>query len=169
MRHAALTFILCLALASPGLSQEDKKTDDLKPTDPDTGESTVQERTLGLLPNPFERKGVKFAITYIGEVLGNTSGGLKRGSVYEDRINFAADVDFEKLIGLKQLTFHANVFQIDGGGLSRGALHNFMVVSGIEAIPTSRLYEIWFEQKFGSHLALRAGQLAADYEFMTAK
>jgi porin len=169
MRHAALTFILCLVLAGPGLAQEDKKTDDLKPTDPDTGESTVQERTLRLLPNPFERNGVKFALTYIGEVLGNTSGGLKRGSVYEDRINFAADVDFEKLIGLKQLTFHANVFQIDGGGLSRGALYNFMVVSGIEAIPTTRLYEIWFEQKFGSHLALRAGQLAADYEFMTAK
>src|SRR3982751_4303710 len=105
MRHGALILILYLVLAGPGFAQEDKKTDDLKPTDPDTGESTVEERTLGLLPNPFERNGVKFAITYIGEVLGNTSGGLKRGSVYEDRINFAADVDFEKLIGLKQLTF----------------------------------------------------------------
>jgi porin len=169
MRRAVLTLATCLLAASPGFAQEDKKTDDLKPTDPDTGESTVEERTLGLLPNPWEKKGVKFAVTYIGEVLGNSSGGLKRGSVYEDRINFAADIDFEKLTGLKQLTFHANVFQIDGGGLSRGALYNYMVVSGIEAIPTTRLYEIWFEQKWGSHLALRAGQLAADYEFMTAK
>lgn len=50
-----------------------------------------------------------------------------------------------------------------------GALYNYMVMSGIEAIPTTRLYEIWFEQKWGTHLALRAGQLAADYEFMTAK
>ena len=94
----------------------------LKPADPDTGESTVEETTLGLLPNPFEKQGVKFAITYIGEVLGNPNGGLKAGSVYEDRINFAADVDFEKLVGLKQLAFHANIFQIDGGGLCRGAL-----------------------------------------------
>src|SRR6202012_3488375 len=107
--------------------------------------------------------------TYIGEGLGNPTGGAKQGTVYEDRINFAADVDFEKLIGLKQLTFHANVFQIDGGGLSRGALLNFLVVSGIEALPTTRLYEIWFEQKWGTTLALRAGQLAADTEFMTAK
>jgi carbohydrate-selective porin OprB len=97
------------------------------------------------------------------------AGGAKEGAAYEDRINFAADVDFEKLIGLKQLTFHANVFQIDGGGLSRGALLNFLVVSGIEALPTTRLYEIWFEQKWGTKIALRAGQLAADTEFMTAK
>lgn len=102
-------------------------------------------------------------------MLGNPSGGLKAGSVYEDRINIAVDIDFEKLIGLKQLAFHVNVFQIAGGGLSRGALYDFLVVSGIEAIPTTRLYEIAFEKKWGDKLALRMGQQAADTEFMTAK
>jgi porin len=169
MRTIILTLGLWLLLTGAGLAQEDKKTDDLKPADPDTGESTVKETTLGLLPNPFESKGVKFAVTYIGEVLGNPSGGLKRGAVYEDRVNFAADIDFEKLIGIDQLTFHMNVFQIDGGGLSRGSLYDFMVVSGIEAIPTTRLYEMWFEKKWSNMFALRAGQLAADTEFMTAK
>jgi porin len=169
MRHWLIALTMVLISSGVAFAQEDKKTDDLKPADPDTGESTVEEATLGLLPNPFEKKGVKVAVTYIGEVLGNPTGGAKRGATYEDRINFAADADFEKLIGLKQLTFHANVFQIDGGGLSRGALLNFLVVSGIEALPTTRLYEIWFEQKWGTKLALRAGQLAADTEFMTAK
>jgi porin len=169
MRLWQITLAVLLFLSNAAFAQQDKKTDDLKPADPDTGESTVEESTLGLLPNPFEEKGIKFAVTYIGEVLGNPSGGAKAGSTYEDRINFAADIDFEKLIGLKQLTFHANIFQIDGGGLSRGALLNFLVVSGIEALPTTRLYEIWFEQKWGTKLALRAGQLAADTEFMTAK
>jgi porin len=169
MRCWLAALLMLLTLSGTAFAQEDKKTDDLKPADPDTGESTVEEETLGLLPNAFDKKGVKFAVTYIGEVLGNPTGGAKRGAAYEDRINFAADVDFEKLIGLKQLTFHANVFQIDGGGLSRGALLNFLVVSGIEALPTTRLYEIWFEQKWGTKLALRAGQLAADTEFMTAK
>ena len=65
--------------AGSAAAQEDKKTDDLKPADPDTGESTVEETTLGLLPNPLERWGVKFAATYIGEGLGNPSGGLKQG------------------------------------------------------------------------------------------
>ncbi|WP_246801184.1 carbohydrate porin [Bradyrhizobium genosp. L] len=161
--------VALVLLCGPGLAQEDKKTDDLKPADPDTGESTVEEATLGLLPNPFGKQGIKFAVTYIGEVLGNPVGGAKQSAVYEDRINFAVDVDFEKLIGLKQLAFHANVFQIDGGGLSRGALFNDLDVSGIEALPTTRLYEVWIEKKWGDKIALRAGQLAADTEFMTSK
>src|SRR5579885_1329680 len=115
MRLWLIALTMVLISSGVALAQQDKKTDDLKPADPDTGESTVEEETLGLLPNPFDRKGVKFAVTYIGEVLGNPTGGAKRGAAYEDRINFAADADFEKLIGLKQLTFHANVFQIDGG------------------------------------------------------
>src|SRR3954453_8189748 len=92
-----------LLSATAAFAQQDKKPDDLKPADPDTGESTVEEKTLGLLPNPFEKQGVKFAVTYIGEVLGNPSGGIKRAAVYEDRINFAVDADLEKLLGLKQL------------------------------------------------------------------
>ena len=169
MRRLLFTLLL-LAASTAALAQEqDNKTDDLKPADHDTGESTVEESTLGLLPNPFEKQGVKFAVTYIGEALGNVSGGIKRSAIYEDRINFAVDVDFEKLTGLKQFTFHANVFQIDGGGLSRGTLLNYMVVSGIEALPTTRLYEIWFEKKWANMFALRAGQLAADTEFMNSK
>jgi porin len=168
MRFWLLALVVVI-LSGSAFAQEDKKTDDLKPADPDTGESTVEEATLGLLPNPFEKRGVKFAVTYIGEGLGSPTGGARQGAAFEDRINFAVDVDFEKLIGLKQFAFHANVFQIDGGGLSRGHLLNFLVVSGIEALPTTRLYEIWFEQKWGTKLALRAGQLAADTEFMTAK
>jgi porin len=167
--RAWMILVALVLLGGPGHAQEDKKTDDLKPADPDTGESTVQEATLGLLPNPFEKQGIKFAVTYIGELLGNPVGGAKQSAIYEDRINFAVDVDFEKLTGLKQVTFHANIFQIDGGGLSRGALLNYLDVSGIEALPTTRLYEIWFEKKWGDKVALRAGQLAADTEFMTSK
>src|ERR1700712_989591 len=166
--HRWLTALIILLLSGAVMAQEDKKADDLKPADPDTGESTVQETTLGLLPNPFERWGIKFAATYIGEGIGNATGGLKQSAIYEGRLNFAVDADFEKLVGLRQLTFHANIFQIHGGGLSRGAVFNFMDVSAIEALPSTRLYEVWFEQKWGK-LALRGGQLAADTEFMTAK
>ena len=170
MRAWLLALTLATAFVGSASAQEDKKTDDLKPSDPDTGESTVQESTLGLLPNPFDKNGIKFAVTYIGEALGNPSGGAKQSAVYEDRINFAMDVDLQKMAGLNGLTFHANVFRIDGGGLSRGSLLNFLDVSGIEALPTTRLYEVWFEKKWNDDkIALRAGQLAADSEFATSK
>src|SRR5882757_759993 len=147
-----------------------QETNEDQPADPDTGESTVAERTLGLLPNPYERLGIKFAATYIGEVLGNATGGLQQSGTFEGRLNLAVDVDFDKLAGWKGLTAHANVFGIHGNGLSRFNLQNFFVVSGIEALPTVRLYEAYFEQKFfHDKWSVRAGQLAADSEFIASK
>ena len=163
MRQLLFLLVLLTGLSGSAWAQEDKKTDDLKPADPDTGESTVEETTLGLLPNPFEKQGIKFAITYIGELIGNPTGGQKQSAVYEDRINFAVDADLEKLFGAKQLTFHANIFQIDGGGLSRGDLLNYMVVSGIEALPTTRLYEIWLRAKMGDQTCAEGGPARRRY------
>ena len=79
MRSWFLALVVVAAWCGPAVAQEDKKTDDDKPADPDTGESTVQEKTLGMLPNPLQQYGIKFAATYIGETLGNVSGGIKRG------------------------------------------------------------------------------------------
>ncbi|TYL70339.1 carbohydrate porin [Bradyrhizobium cytisi] len=167
---ASALFILGLLVANNALAQEDKKTDEDKPADPDTGESTIEEKTLGLLPNPLQKYGVKFAATYIGEVLGNASGGLKQGLVYEGRLNLAVDVDLKKLVGIDKLTFHANMFQIHGDGLSRSNLQNFFVVSGIEALPSTRLYEAYFEKQWGAKkVSLKFGQLAADSEFFNTK
>src|ERR1700759_1963050 len=105
MRELLLVLVLLGAWSGAALAQEDKKTDDLKPSDPDTGESTVEEKTLGLLPNPFEKNGIKFAATYIGEVLGNPTGGAKQSAIYEDRINLALDADLQKLFGQNGLAF----------------------------------------------------------------
>ena len=57
IRHlCSLTLIAaCLMAAGNVFAQEDKKTDDDKPADPDTGESTGEEKTLGLLPNPLQK------------------------------------------------------------------------------------------------------------------
>src|SRR5689334_21701552 len=127
LRGLALAVLVAgLLEGSRAFAQEDKKTDDDKPADPDTGESTVEEKTLDLLPNPFQKYGIKFAATYIGETLGSVSGGLKQGAIYEGRLNLAVDVDLQKLVGIDKLTFHANMFQIHGVGLSRNYLENFL-------------------------------------------
>src|SRR3954451_25444750 len=100
-----------IGLAMPAFAQESNED---QPSDPDTGESTVAERTLGVLPNLYERLGIKFAATYIGEVLGNPTGGIQQGGTFEGRLNLAVDIDFDKLAGWKGLTAHANVFAIHG-------------------------------------------------------
>src|SRR3954469_18765972 len=169
-RPTAVWIWACVLLCASSLSAVAQESNEDQPSDPDTGESTVAERTLGLLPNPYERLGIKFAVTYIGEVLGNASGGLKQGATFEGRLNLAVDLDFDKLAGWKGLTAHANIFAIHGDGLSRSNLNNFFVVSGIEALPTVRLYEAYIEQKFFNDTwSIRAGQLAADSEFIASK
>jgi len=85
----------------------------------------LTKRPTGILPNPWTKYGVKFAATYIGEVLGNVSDGLKQGAIYEGCLNLALDLDLQKLLGLHQLALHANMFRIHGDGLSRENLQNF--------------------------------------------
>jgi porin len=119
---------------------------------------------------PVPKYGIKFAATYIGETLENVSGGLKQRAIYEGRLNLAVDVDLQKLAGIDKLTFHANMFQIHGEGLSRNYLDNLFVISGIEALPSTRLYEAYFEKQWGDKkVSLKFGQLAADSEFFNTK
>ncbi|MGM4915880.1 carbohydrate porin [Tardiphaga sp. 813_E8_N1_3] len=129
-------------------------------------------RDSGLKPinDRLAEWGVALSATYIGEALGNASGGIRRGAVYEGRFDFGVDVDLDKAVGWSGATFHANVYQIHGPGLSRDYIGNLMLVSGIEALPATRLYEFWIEQAlFGGKLLVKVGQQPSDLEFIDSK
>lgn len=114
--------------------------------------------------------GVALSATYIGEALGNASGGVRRGAVYEGRLDVGADVDLQKLVGWNGAVLHANFYQIHGNGLSRDYIGNLMLVSGIEALPATRLYEFWIEQSlFDGRLLVKVGQQPSDIEFIDSK
>ena len=111
--------------------------------------------------------GYQFSLIYIGEGLANISGGMRTGAIYTGRLDLGATIDLEKVAGWTGATFHANMFQIHGDGLSRSYIGNLMLVSGVEALPATRLYEFWVEQKLlGGKLAVRVGQQASDIEFI---
>lgn len=112
------------------------------------------------------KKGVSLCLTYTGEVLGNVSGGIRRGAIYEDKWELDLDLDFEKLVGWSGASFHGSALQIGGKGLSGNEIGNLLTVSNIEAPPSTRLFELWFQQNFlGDKISIRAGQLSADSEF----
>ena len=147
-----------------------EKKEEHEPADPDTGTSTLSTETLGLLPNPYQRRGVKFSLSYVADALSNVTGGARQGGVFEGRLNAAVDLDLAKALGLSGLSFHANAFAIHGQALSRDYIGNLLPVSSLEAVATIRLYEAWFEQKFwNDKVSVRAGQLGADAEFMTSQ
>lgn len=111
--------------------------------------------------------GITYGSIYTSEVLGNLSGGVRRGALYEGKLEGFIAADLEKLAGLSGLRFFANAFQIHHTSGPRDQhFESLITISNIEATPTTRLSELWLEQKlFDDRFSIRFGQLAADAEF----
>jgi len=115
-------------------------------------------------------RGFSFQINWVGDTIGNPTGGTKRTVIHQGRFDFEGDLDFEKLAGWNGLKAHANVFSIYGHGLTHTSILNFATISEIEALPETRLYEAYLEQTlWGGKLMIKVGQQAADVEFFDSE
>ena len=115
-------------------------------------------------------KGLNFGATYIGDNIGNVSGGTSPGFIHLGRFDFSVDADLEKLVGWSGGRIFANMYEIYGRGLTRNYIHNLATISEIEALPEARLYTAYFEQSFYNNaLNIRVGQQAADVEFFDSQ
>jgi porin len=159
----ALALSLCLAAAS-AIAEEASKGG---VPDPSIATSLPAKGDPDGTRAALAEKGVTYGLNYIGEVLGNPSGGLKQGAFYGGRLEGVFDADLEKLSNLKGLSFHTNLYQIHGAGLTRENINNYMPVSSIEALPSTRLFEFWLEQKVTDQISVRFGQQGIDSEFFT--
>lgn len=185
-RTALLLAAATIGAAACGFAQPARAQSDApltgQPATPETSDLPSQQATVpsiaSSLPNPdpggvrvaLGSLGITYSLTYIGEGMGSLSGGIRRGSAYNGRLDAQLDADLEKLAGLPGLAFHANAYQLHGRGLSACCLGNILTSSGIEAKPATRLFELWLEQTLlGGKLAIRAGQLAADSEFLVSQ
>ncbi|HEY4849088.1 MAG TPA: carbohydrate porin [Methylocella sp.] len=109
--------------------------------------------------------GYNLQWTYFADGLGNPTGGVRQGAVYEGVLYMVLDADLEKIASLDGLSFRVNAYQIHGGRLTAPNILSLGAVDSIEARPATRLFELWLEQKFGDLAFLRVGQLAADNQF----
>lgn len=116
------------------------------------------------------RHGVAYSLLYVSDALSNLRGGNRRGTIAQGKLEGSLYVDFEKLAGRNGLSLFANFFQIHNTGrIRRDYVGGINTVSAIEAVPTTRLSELWLEQKFaGDKASLRIGQLTADSEFFVS-
>lgn len=121
---------------------------------------------LGGVRPTLEAHGVTLNLNETSEVLGNVSGGRATGLVYEGVTNISADIDGEKAFGVPGGTIRISALQIHGRGLSTNYVDNLNVVSSAEATRATRLFELWYQQKFfGGKADIRVGQQSADLEF----
>jgi porin len=115
------------------------------------------------------KDGVQYQFNYISDGQANLSGGVRRGAIYTGRLETLLEIDLGKFVHWEGGTVHFNAFAIHGRGLSRYNIGNILTVSNIEALSTVRLSEAWYEHNFADKVSIRAGQLAADQEFLTSK
>ena len=117
--------------------------------------------------NDLAARGITYDLYYTNDLLANVHGGLKRGAIDQGKLEGALTVDLQKAMGLHGLTLFANAFQLHNTGrMRRDYVGGINTIAAIEAVPATRLSELWLEQKFlDGKATLRVGQLAADVEF----
>jgi porin len=108
---------------------------------------------------------ISLMLTYGSDLNAIVSGGERRGAQYLGRIGIVADADLDRLLGWNGATAHISVHQIHGRGLSQQRVGNLLTVSGLEAEPALRLFNLWVQQSIGAHATLRVGQFTAGQEF----
>jgi porin len=125
---------------------------------------------IGGLRTALGRVGVTLQIQDINETLGNVSGGIHQGADYDGLTTVTLGLDTQKAFGLIGGTFNLSVLNIRGRSISTDNLANLQTASGILATPTTRLWEVWYQQSFMDGLFdVKLGQQSIDQEFITSQ
>ena len=107
MRSWFLALVVVAAWCGPAVAQEDRRPTTTSPRIPTRAKVRSRKRPSDCCLFAAEIRGSSLPRRISARSWGNVSGRIKRGAVYEGRLNLAVDVDLQKLVGAEQLTFHA--------------------------------------------------------------
>jgi len=119
----------------------------------------------------LSRYGLSVALSETSEVLGNVTGGVKQGFDYDGLTQMVLQMDTQRAFNWYGGTFNVSALQIHGNNLSADNLLTLQTASGIEADRATRLWELWYQQKFGQEgrFDVKIGQQSLDQEFMVSQ
>jgi porin len=122
------------------------------------------------LRTALSRYGMSFAVQETSEVLGNATGGIQRGAEYEGLTQAVLQLDTQRAFGHYGGLFNVSMLQVHGQNLSALNLGTLQTASGIEADRSTRLWELWYDQKLleEDRLDVKVGQISADQEFIVS-
>jgi len=123
------------------------------------------------LRSELSHYGINLAIQETSEVLGNVAGGSRTGADYDGLTQVILQVDTKRAFGWYGGLLNISALQIHGRDLSTDNLQTLQTASGIEADRATRLWELWYQQKFlaEDRLDIRIGQMSADQEFIVSQ
>jgi porin len=121
---------------------------------------------MGGLRPALDKYGVQLTILENVETFGNLSGGVKQGFETDGLTTVTLQMDTEKAFGLKGGTLNVSGLQYWGGNQSAGNLLVLQTLTDIEAPVGVRLWELWYQQKFGDEFDVKIGEQSLDEEFI---
>jgi len=125
---------------------------------------------FGLRPL-LSKYGISLTISETSEILGNVSGGVRQGADYDGLTQMDLQLDTQRAFDFYGGTFNVSGLQIHGRNLSTDNLDTLQTASGIEADRATRLWELWYQQKFldEDRVDVKIGQQSLDQEFMVSQ
>jgi porin len=122
------------------------------------------------LRTTLSKYGIELAIQETSEVLGNPTGGVRTGAAYDGLTQAILQLDTQRAFGLYGGLFNISALQIHGRNLSADNLYSLQTASGIESDRATRLWELWYDQKFfpEDRLDIKIGQQSLDQEFISS-
>jgi porin len=123
---------------------------------------------IGGLRPALDKYGVQLTILENVETFGNLSGGVKQGFETDGLTTVTLQMDTEKAFGLKGGTLNVSGLQYWGGNLTADNLLVLQTLTDIEAPVSVRLWELWYQQKFGDKFDIKVGEQSLDEEFTIA-
>lgn len=168
---ASFTLGTCLLANHAGWAADDSGAPPASPAKSSFQEFLEQDYLLGTWGGGrtwLQEHGVDFEFVYFGAWPRNLSGGIKTGQVYEGAFMALLDLDSEKLLGYSGGHLHVGGLSIHNGpAFSREYVGDLNQVSLLDFPDTTRLWELWYEQKFLSgKVAFKFGQMAVDQDFI---
>jgi porin len=123
------------------------------------------------LRSALSKVGVTLAIQETSEVLGNATGGIRRGFDYDGLTQAIMQLNTQRAFGWYGGTFNVSALQVHGRNLSADNLATIQTASGIEADRSTRLWELWYDQKFlpEDRADIKIGQQSVDQEFIVSQ
>ena len=162
LQSAVAILIAALSLSGPAAAKCDV-------TGTGIPEDAVAATDPGGVRHALAKSGIGVGGAYYGEFFAN-SGGVHQGGEYDGALHLYLNADMHKLGLWKGLCFYVDGFQLHGVSITAANIGSLIPISGIEATPATRLFEIWFEQSmFDDKLSVKFGQIAVDTEFILSE
>lgn len=154
-----------------------------EPVKADPGKAVSETKTSPyankLLGDPFGarswlgRHGVDLTLTYLTETLANVSGGRRNGVAYAHQVTMGVDVDLEKLVGARGLSFRMLGVQRAGRDVMKNYVSNLTLLEaqqsfGVGGNVLYHLVELYLQQKLAhDKVIITAGYYPPNMSFGT--